>query len=172
MLGDAEISKSAIALIPIAVAFLRWPAIVRWPMTALVVLGPAFFVAMAHWYFHASTNYPLLVLWCFGIAAHVLLLFGKMTSGRLAAGSTALLAYVGIACVGGPLAVKAESPLPPDVCEARIEALRRRLEAYLADESAVVELHAAKLPPMHDRPRATGPRTKTVLQPTHPLRAQ
>src|SRR5262249_28361412 len=70
--------KAGAALIPVALAFYRWPTVMRWPMVALLVLVPLRFLVLAHEFFHAQTSYPFLVWACVGLVAHGLLLFGSM----------------------------------------------------------------------------------------------
>ena len=142
--------KAGVVLIPVAIAFYYWPSLLRWPILAFVVLGPIGFLALAHLYFHARTSYPLLIWACAGTVAHVLLLFGRMTIARLATGGAALLAYLG----GGRLVMLASSP-PREVCEARVDALNRRVNDYLGAPHFTFQPREATLPQMHGRARAT-----------------
>lgn len=143
-------TSAGVAAILIAVAFIRWPSVLRWLMLGLAVLAPAVFVAAAHWYFRALTNYPLIIWALLGIVVHLLLLFGKMTTTRFALGVAVFVTYFAVSP-----AVLAGSPLSSDACDARVGAFSRRVQAFLATPSGALQLHSAKLPILHNRPRAT-----------------
>ena len=142
--------KAGVVLIPLAIAFYYWPSVLRWPMLGFVALSPIGFVALAHSYFHARTSYPLIVWACAGIVAHWLLLFGRITIVRLVVGSVAFLLYSG----GSRFVMPASSP-PREICEARVDALSRRVNSYLAAPQFAFQPHEAKLPQMPGRARAT-----------------
>jgi hypothetical protein len=142
--------KGGVALIPIALAYYLWPSVVRWPMFAFVVLSPIAFLAWMHVYYHARTGYPLILWACAGVVAHGLLLFGKMTLARLLAGGAAFLLYSG----GARFAMPASAP-PRESCEARVDALTRRVGGYLAAPPFGFQPREATLPQMSGRARAT-----------------
>lgn len=152
-LGIAGTSRLGIALIPVAIASLRWPTVVRWLMLAVVALLPAWFVGLAHWYFHAVTNVSLILGAGIGLVAHVLLLFGTTTPVRLALGLVALLVY--LCAIPG---ARAESPLAPAACSARVDRLDHRVQTLLAAQNVVLQFRSPtppKIPTMHGRPPPT-----------------
>lgn len=79
-----------IPLLAMALAFVRWPAVLRWPMTAYTLVAPALYVGFFLWYGHALTNHARLLFYGLYFASHVLLLFGRFTTPRAVLGGLAI----------------------------------------------------------------------------------
>lgn len=150
---NGESRLSGLLVVPFGIAYLRWPAALRWPMIIGAALAPAAFAGLAYWYFHTPPMYEL-VLWCLlAIVAQWLLMFGKMTRVRMALGGALLLAAL---VVGFP-DPRTSAAMPADVCSQRVDALSRKLKPYALEPSPEFELHAAKLPKLARGERAPWP---------------